>query len=115
MNYPQLSVQLYTVREAIQEDLAGTIARIAEIGFSQVEPYNFASFPGLGAALAASSLTAPTTHAHFVGISDAELSELFDAAKQLGVERVIELDDSRGDRFQAIADSFAFLTKEGLA
>ena len=26
MNYPQLSVQLYTVREAIQDDLAGTIA-----------------------------------------------------------------------------------------
>ena len=25
--------------------------------------------------------------------------------------RVIELDDSRGDRFQAVADSFAFLTK----
>ena len=33
MNYPQLSVQLYTVREAMQEDLAGTLARIAEIGF----------------------------------------------------------------------------------
>ncbi len=29
--------------------------------------------------------------------------------------RVIELDDSRGDRFQAIADSFAYLTAEGLA
>jgi len=29
--------------------------------------------------------------------------------------RVIELDDSRGDRFQAVADSFAFLTSKGLA
>jgi sugar phosphate isomerase/epimerase len=90
VNYPQLSVQLYTVREAMQEDLAGTIARIAEIGFSQVEPYNFAGFPGLGAALTASSLTAPTTHAHFVGVSDDELASLFDAARELGVERVID-------------------------
>ena len=29
--------------------------------------------------------------------------------------RVIELDDSRGDRFQAVADSYAFLTGKGLA
>ena len=90
MNYPQLSVQLYTVREAMQEDLAGTLARIAEIGFDQVEPYNFPAFPGLGAALKAASLTAPTTHAHFVGIPDDELATLFEAAKELGIERVID-------------------------
>jgi sugar phosphate isomerase/epimerase len=90
LNYPQLSVQLYTVREAIQEDLAGTIARIAEIGFSQVEPYNFASMPGLAAALKASSLTAPTAHGHFVGVSDDELDELFGVAKDLGIDRVID-------------------------
>ena len=29
--------------------------------------------------------------------------------------RVVELDDSRGDRFQAVADSYAFLTEKGLA
>src|SRR5476651_39772 len=74
----------------MQEDLAGTLARIAEIGFDQVEPYNFPAFPGLGAALAAASLTAPTTHAHFVGVSDDELATLFDAARELGVERVID-------------------------
>jgi hypothetical protein len=27
----------------------------------------------------------------------------------------VELDDSRGDRFQAVADSYAFLKAEGLA
>jgi sugar phosphate isomerase/epimerase len=90
VNYPQLSVQLYTVREAIQADLEGTLARVAEIGFTQVEPYNFAAMPGLGAALSAAGLTAPTTHAHFVGISDSELGELFQAAKELGIGRVID-------------------------
>jgi len=29
--------------------------------------------------------------------------------------RVIELDDSRDDRFTAVADSFAYLTSAGLA
>ncbi len=90
MNHPHLSVQLYTVREAMQDDLAGTLARIADVGFDQVEPYNFPAFPGLGDALRAASLTAPTTHAHFVGLSDDELAGLFDAARELGIRRVID-------------------------
>jgi sugar phosphate isomerase/epimerase len=90
VNHPQLSVQLYTVREALQEDLSGTLARIAEIGFTQVEPYNFPAFPGLGDALRAAGLTAPTTHAHFVGVDDSELDDLFAAAKTLGISRVID-------------------------
>jgi sugar phosphate isomerase/epimerase len=90
VNHPQLSVQLYTVREAMQEDLPGTLARIAGIGFSQVEPYNFPAFPGLGDALRAAGLTAPTTHAHFVGVSDSELDDVFAAAKTLGIARVID-------------------------
>ena len=60
VNYPKLSVQLYTVREALQEDLGGSLARIAEIGYTQVEPYNFPNVDGLGDALAAAGLTAPT-------------------------------------------------------
>ena len=90
MNHPQLSVQLYTVREAMQEDLEGTLARIAEIGFDQVEPYNFDTVPGLGAALSAASLTAPTTHAHFVGISDDALAAQFEAAREMRIGRVID-------------------------
>lgn len=90
MNHPQLSVQLYTVREAMQEDLPGTLERIAGIGFSQVEPYNFPAFPGLGDALRDTGLSAPTTHAHFVGVSDSELEDVFGAAKALGIQRVID-------------------------
>jgi len=60
VNHPQLSVQLYTVREAMAEDVAGTLQKIADIGFTQVEPYNFADVPGLAEALAAAGLTAPT-------------------------------------------------------
>ena len=35
------SVQLYTVRDAIAADLQGAVARVAEIGFTKVEPYAF--------------------------------------------------------------------------
>jgi sugar phosphate isomerase/epimerase len=85
-----LSVQLYTVREAIAEDLATTIARIAQIGFTQVEPYNFADLPGLGEALERSGLSAPTGHAHYLGESETEQREVFAAAQQLGIGRAID-------------------------
>jgi sugar phosphate isomerase/epimerase len=87
---PQLSVQLYTVREAIQEDLRGTLQRLADIGFTQVEPYNFDTVDGLGDALAAAGLTAPTTHAHFIGEDDAHLERVFAAAKALNIPTVID-------------------------
>lgn len=58
------SLQLYTVRNAIQEDLPGTIRKVAGIGFTQVEPYNFvATAKELGAALKETdSLLLPATH-----------------------------------------------------
>lgn len=37
MALPRLSVQLYTVRNQIEEDLQGTLRRLAEIGFTHVE------------------------------------------------------------------------------
>jgi sugar phosphate isomerase/epimerase len=90
VTYPQLSVQLYTVREAIQQDLRGTVQRIADIGFTQVEPYNFDAVEGLGEALAAAGLTAPTTHAHFVGEDETHHERVFAAAEALGIPIVID-------------------------
>lgn len=90
MAHPLLSVQLYTVREAMQEDLSGTLARIAEIGFERVEPYNFNAFEGLGDALKAANLTSPTAHGHLVGLSEAELDDIFAIAKSMGIYRVID-------------------------
>jgi sugar phosphate isomerase/epimerase len=90
VNYPKLSVQLYTVREAMQDDLGGSLARIAEIGYTQVEPYNFPNVDGLGEALAAAGLTAPTGHAHYLGEDDAELNRVFASAKALGIGLAID-------------------------
>jgi len=85
----KLSVQLYTVREALQEDLPGTLARLAEVGFTQVEPFAFTNFPGLGAGLAAAGLTAPTSHVHLLG-DDVDQAAVFEQARALGIETVID-------------------------
>lgn len=87
MTLAQPSVQLYTVRESLRDDLPGTLGRLADIGFRLVEPYDFMAFDSLGESLASAGLTAPTTHAHVIG-ADAE--PVFTAARRLGIGTVIE-------------------------
>lgn len=82
------SLQLYTLRNAIAEDLPGTIRRVADIGFTQVEPYNFvATAKELGDALRGNGLTAPSGHAPLLS---QDQDEIFAAAKELGIKTVIE-------------------------
>ncbi len=40
MTTKPIGLQLYTLREALAEDLEGTLKRVAEIGYASVEPYN---------------------------------------------------------------------------
>lgn len=82
------SVQLYTVRDAIEEDLPGAIRRLAEIGYTQVEPYKFAErAEEFAAAFAENGITAPTGHAPLLS---ADQEEIFSAAKRLGIGTVID-------------------------
>ncbi|OMH29547.1 xylose isomerase [Tersicoccus phoenicis] len=82
------ALQLYTVRDALTADLPGTVARVAEIGYTAVEPYNFvATVDQLEAALREHGLVAPSGHAPLLG---ADQEEIFGAAKQLGIETVID-------------------------
>jgi sugar phosphate isomerase/epimerase len=84
----KLSVQLYTVRELLTEDTVGTLRRIADIGFTQVEPFAFLSFgDALRDGLAEAGLTAPTTHQGFLS---GDLDETFAAAQDLGIQTVID-------------------------
>ncbi|MET7701485.1 sugar phosphate isomerase/epimerase [Streptomyces sp. NPDC005485] len=82
------SVQLYTVRDALQSDLLGTIRRLAEIGFTQVEPYNFVvQADEFAAALAETGVTAPTGHAPLLS---GDQDEIFAAARRLGMKTVLD-------------------------
>ncbi|WP_185740531.1 sugar phosphate isomerase/epimerase family protein [Homoserinimonas aerilata] len=90
MEHPSLSVQLYTLREAVQEDLGGTLARLSRIGFEQVEPYGFPDLEGLGESLTSAGLVAPTGHAHYLGEDDTELHRVFASAKALNIGLAID-------------------------
>ena len=82
------SLQLYTLRAAIGEDLPGTIKRVADLGYTAVEPYNFvATADELAEALSANGLTAPSGHAPLLR---ADQDEIFAAARKLGIGTVID-------------------------
>ncbi len=87
----QVSVQLYTVREALVDDVAGTVARLAALGFASVEPFGpLALSDELAAALAEHDIAAPTMHQGFVGSDDDALDALFAAAAARGTTTVID-------------------------
>lgn len=86
---PPLSLQLYSVRDALGENFAGTMKRVADIGFTLVEPYDFlAQADDLAQALSENGLTAPSAHFGFLG--GADLDEVFSTASRLGIPTVID-------------------------
>jgi sugar phosphate isomerase/epimerase len=97
---PQISVQLYSLHQALDADLDGALGRLADIGLTTVEAFDFVrradvlktSFDRYG-------LTAPTAHAILIEddvatpdglLTVPPLEDTFAAAKTLGVEVVID-------------------------
>lgn len=96
-----LSVQLYSVREAFAADPAGTLAKLAEIGFTQVEPYGLLDHAAaLRTGLPAAGLVAPTTHVKLVGVDQ---SAVFAAAAEVGIGVVID-PAVRAEHWQTLDD-----------
>lgn len=86
---PLTSVQLYSVRDGIEQDLPGTIARLAGLGLTHVEPYAFhRRTEEYVRAFAEHGVDAPSGHASVIAAEDPE--EILDAAVTLGIGTVID-------------------------
>lgn len=113
------SVQLYSIRDAMDADLGAAVARIAEIGFTQVEPYAFDQrTTELKNAFAANGLTAPSGHAAVIDTEDPEA--VFDAAAELGLTTVIDpfIPTERwqtADQVRALAERVNELSEQAMA
>ncbi|MGI8458454.1 MAG: sugar phosphate isomerase/epimerase family protein [Propionibacteriaceae bacterium] len=104
-----ISVQLYTVREAIADDLDAALARVAAIGYRLVEPFSLLKFAdGLATALPKHGLSAPTTHQALIGQSH---EQIFSTAQGLGIGTVIDphIDEARWASEESIAEIAAEL------
>ena len=91
-----LSVQLYSVREALTADQDGTLARLAELGYRHVEPFGFgdpkatpaeraAKARTLRASLHAAGLEVSSLHAALAG---GDLAPLVEECRVLGTDTV---------------------------
>jgi sugar phosphate isomerase/epimerase len=85
-----IGLQLYTVREAVAKDLAGTLRAIADIGYREVE---LAGIPTKSATelrkiLDNCGLAAPSMHASMADLQDG-LQQRIDYAKALGTEYLV--------------------------
>jgi len=86
----KVGVQLYTVRDLMKNDFEGTIAKVAEVGYKEVE---FAGYFGrtadqVRAVLEKNGLKAPSTHVQYDELDD-KFPSVIDFSKAIGLEYII--------------------------
>jgi sugar phosphate isomerase/epimerase len=107
---PALALQLYTVREALREDPDAALARLAAIGYRNVEAFDLVGFGRpLAEAIERAGLRAVSAHQSLIG---RDVAAVCAAAADLGIRLVVEpwVDPDRwttGDGIAAIADELA--------
>jgi sugar phosphate isomerase/epimerase len=86
---PSISLQLYSVRDAMEQDAQATIDRVASIGYTQVEASyrTLTANRELGPAIKAAGLTSPTMTGTLVR---AERGPVFETAVGLGAGTVVD-------------------------
>jgi len=114
----QTSIQLFTVREALDTDLDRALAELASRGFTAAEPYDFVRrAETLATSLKTNGISAPTGHAFLASTSFVNpdgsgtsvpvpsLDAVFDAADVLGMTTVIDpyTEPSRWQSIEQIA------------
>jgi len=86
----KIGLQLYTVRRELEKDFEGTLAKVAALGFSEVE---FAGYfnrtpQQVKAALAKNNLAAPSVHV-LTAVLHNSLQQTIDAVKTIGHQYVV--------------------------
>jgi sugar phosphate isomerase/epimerase len=107
----KIGIQLYTVRDQMKADVEGTLARIAQIGYKEVEFAGYFDHPPehIRAFLDRNGLTSPSTH--MMAADDAGWAKALDTAKAIGHEYVVapwipEEKRKTLDDWKRIADGF---------
>src|SRR3974377_2364387 len=86
----KVGVQLYTVRDLMKDDFEGTIAKVAQIGYKEVE---FAGYFGRTGqqvldVLDKNGLKAPSTHVQYDELDD-KFPSVLETSKTIGLDYVI--------------------------
>ena len=114
MRNPKISIQLYSIHEALDADLDGSLGKLSEIGLQTVEAFDFVRrVDALKTSFAKYGLDSPTAHAILIedeGVATPDglltvppAEETFAAAADLGIKVVID-PFVAPDRWTTLAD-----------
>ena len=85
----EISVQMYSVREALAADFQGTVARLVELGLTHAEPYHLLEYRDqLVQAREQHAIDFPSAHQSFLG--EVDFAEVLEAAQAVGVKYLID-------------------------
>jgi len=86
-----IGVQLYTVRDAMKEDFDGTLAKVAAVGYKEVEfaGYFDHSPKDVRAALERHGLVAPSAHVDYQSLSPDTWPKVIEAANIVGHKYIV--------------------------
>ena len=116
----KIGVQLYTVRDTMEKDLDGTVAKVASIGYKEVELAGFDqaadgtvtywkhSPQEVRAAIDKHRLTSPSTHVKLTSMSPENFPKVIEASKVLGNTYIVmpfveEADRKKPDIWKQVA------------
>jgi sugar phosphate isomerase/epimerase len=109
----RVGMQLYTVRTEMEKDFEGTLAKVAAIGYKEVE---FAGYfkrtPGqVRAALEQNGLTAPATHVDYPSLAADKLPAVLESARTIGHQFLVNpwIDETvrkEPDIWKRVAETF---------
>jgi sugar phosphate isomerase/epimerase len=110
---PRLGAQLYTVRTELEKDFDGTLAKVAAIGFTEVE---FAGYfnqtpQQVRDALKRHRLTSPSAHIDYASLTGDKWARVIEGARTIGHTYLVNawVDESirtQPDAWKRIADTY---------
>lgn len=123
----RIGVQLYTVRDALQKNFEGTLARVAAIGYKEVEFASYFDDPTklnpvpkrTRQMLDSDGLSAPSTHVPYSALSPNNWTRVIEASQILGHQYVVNpsIDEEltkTADGWKRAAETFNRASSESL-
>lgn len=91
----EIGIQLYTLRNQIKEDVAGTLKAVADAGYRQVEPYGFPNAGDMIAAAKDNGMKVNSSHFAWESVTQPDkegvppFAEILSGAKDAGLTHLV--------------------------
>ena len=120
-NTKKIGIQIYTLKDSCKANLKGTLKKVSDIGYNEIEIYGYAEGKVIGLnpsdfKTLANSLNLTIISAH-IGINSGNYTEIIEVSKQLGLNYIVipyipKEKWNTMDSLKAFANELNFLSKK---